>query len=107
MAATLITIEQARWQLRLTDTLQDPEVEMKMAQAEDVILRYLSPTVSGLPRDDYPWTPANVPPAVQDAILLYLTHLWRNRGDALDDTDEQTWKAITRRLAPLRDPALA
>jgi hypothetical protein len=106
-AATLITLDMAKQQLKVTDALRDVEITQKMAQAEDVILRYLKPQRTDEDRPDYPWTIATVPPAVQDAILLYLTHLDRNRGDAIDDQDEQVWLAIERRTAQLRDKALA
>jgi hypothetical protein len=107
MAATLITIDQARAQCRIIGDAQDTELIWKMAQAEDVILRYLKPALTDEPRPDWPWTIDTVPPAAQDAILLYLGHLWRNRGDALDAEDEQVWLAIERRTAQLRDKALA
>jgi hypothetical protein len=107
MAATLITIDQARAQCRVIGSAQDVELTWKMAQAEDVILRYLKPALTDEARPDWPWTIATVPPAAQDAILLYLGHLWRNRGDALADTDERVWQAIANRTAQLRDKALA
>jgi Phage gp6-like head-tail connector protein len=108
MPAVLVTLEMAKQQLRITDALHDDVVAWKLAQAEDVILRYLKPMRTDEPRPEYPWTIANVPPAVQDAILLYLVHLERNRGDALEDgQDEELWRAIDRRTAQLRDKALA
>jgi hypothetical protein len=108
MPAILVTLEMAKQQLRITDTLQDDVVAWKLAQAEDVIIRYLKPQRTDEDRPDYPWTAATVPPAVQDAILLYLTHLDRNRGDTLEDgQDAEVWLAIDRRTAQLRDKALA
>jgi len=107
MAATLVTLDMAKQQLRVTDTLQDAVIAWKLAQAEDVVLRYLKPDRTDEVRPDYPWTIDTVPPAVQDAILLYLSHLDRNRGDAVDGQDEQVWLAIERRTAQLRDKALA
>lgn len=108
MAAVLVTLEMAKQQLRVTDALSDDVIAWKLAQAEDVILRYLKPDRTDEARPDYPWTIDNVPLAVQDAILLYLVHLERNRGEALEDgQDEALWLAIERRTAQLRDKALA
>ena len=87
MAATLITLDQAKRQLKETGTLRDAEITDKMAQAEDAILLYVKPLRTDEQRDDWPWTIATVPPAVQAAILLELSNLDRNRGDALDELD--------------------
>ena len=106
--ATLITLDMAKAQLKITDALRDAELAWKMAQAEDVILRYLKPKQTDEDRvPPWPWTIDTVPPAVQDAILLYLTHLDQNRGDELGDRDDRVWAAIANRTAMLRDKALA
>ena len=107
MAAQLITLDQAKRQLRETGTARDAEITDKMAQAENAILLYLKPLRTDEPRDDYPWTAATVPPVVQAAILIQLTNLDRNRGDSLDEQDAQAWLAIERLTAQLRDKALA
>jgi hypothetical protein len=107
MAATLVTLDMAKTQLKITGTARDAEVTAKMAHAEDVILRYLKPKLTDEDRPDWPWTIETVPPAVQDGILLYLGHLDQNRGDDLGDRDERIIAAIEWRLAPLRDKALA
>lgn len=52
------------------------------------------------------WTEATVPPRVQAAVLLVLTHLFWKRGDD-PETDENLWNAVQRLLARDRDPALA
>jgi len=107
MAATLITLEAAKAQLKITGTARDAEVLELMARAEDVILRYLKPELTGEARTDWPWTLATVPPSVQAAILLELAGLDQNRGDDLGERDEKLALAIDRLLAPLRDKALA
>jgi hypothetical protein len=107
MAATLITLDQAKRQLRVTDTLRDVEITDKMAQAENAVLLYLKPERTGELRDGWPWTIDTVPPVVQAAILIQLTNLDRNRGDSLDDQDAQAWLTIERLTAQLRDKALA
>jgi len=109
MAATLITLEMAKAQLKETGTARDAEITQTMAQAEDVILRYLKPERTGEARADWPWTIASVPPAVQAAILIKLVDLDTNRGDAIVGQDQTTIAdlAIARLLVQLRDQALA
>src|SRR6185436_12285757 len=107
MPATLITLDQAKRQLRETGTARDAEITDKMAQAENAILLYVKPLRTDEARDDWPWTIDTVPPVIQSAILIQLTNLDRNRGDALDDEDERAWQAIERLTAQLRDKALA
>lgn len=52
------------------------------------------------------WTDLTVPAHIQSAALLMLTHLFENRGDAMQ-SDDALWQAIGRLLARSRDPALA
>ena len=52
------------------------------------------------------WTDTNVPPDVQAATLLMLTHLMENRGDDMS-ADAELWEAIANLCRRQRDPALA
>lgn len=111
---SLITLEQAKWQLKLGapgDTQPDPiddEVMFKVALAEAIILDYLK-VVQGSPPT---WSDENdVPPVVQAAILLELGELWRFRGDDQNgqgpQNDGDLSPMIVGLLRRYRDPALA
>ena len=104
MAAVLVTLATAKLHLRITTAALDPgdvDIQLKLDQAEAVILRYLKAQADPL------WvSPATAPGNVTAAILLLLTSLYEHRGD--DETlDEKTWTAIERLLVGIRDPALA
>jgi hypothetical protein len=101
MAAVLVTLTQAKAHLRITVTTDDVDIQLKLDQAEGIILNYLKAQADPL------WvSPATAPANVTAAILLLLTSLYELRGD--DQTlSEHTWTAIERLLVGLRDPALA
>lgn len=103
MAATLVTLAAAKIHLRIDTPDLDPgdvDIQLKLDQAEAIILRYLKTT------PDPEWTAETAPANVTAAILLLLTSLYELRGD--DQTlSELTWTAIERLLVSLRDPALA
>lgn len=115
MAATLVTLAQAKGHLQInTPTVspldsQDADIEMKLAQAEDIILDYLKVQGQSPPE----WTISTVPPLVQAAILLQLAELFRFRGDDAGGgntpvyEDGQLSPSITNILRRYRDPALA
>lgn len=107
MAATLITLAEAKDHLRLTwpeGDPQDADLQSKMDDAEAVIVDYLkSPDATA-------WIGDRV---VRAAILLELGVLWRFRGDDLE-THQQPRPAdgyldptITSLLHRKRMPAIA
>lgn len=106
-AAPLVTMTDAKAHLRIPvdDVGHDADVTLKLAQATDVILDYLTASA------DPAWTVATVPLPVQAAILIMLTHLYEDRGDRAKDTDadadDTVWKSIDRYLARFRDPSWA
>lgn len=110
---SLITLEQANWQLKIGDGSSsacptDDEVLFKMALAEAIILDYLKIVAVSPPI----WTDENnVPPVVQAAILLELGELWRFRGDDQSgqgpQNDGNLSPMIVGLLRRYRDPALA
>jgi hypothetical protein len=103
MAAALVLLPQAKTHLRITTTADDADVQMKLDQAEAIILSYLK-GANGLAAT---WTnPANVPPDVVSAILLLLTELFEHRGDDAS-ANEKLWGSIEKILVRYRDPALA
>lgn len=109
---SLITLEQAKWQLRITTVGGSPadpieaEILSKMAEAEAIILDYLK-------TPDPTWVDELTTPAsVRAAILYELGELWRFRGDdqagqgpAPGDGDLSP--VIVGILRRYRDPALA
>lgn len=97
MAATLLTLAQAKTHLRIPtdDTGHDVDIQLKLNQAEAIILRYLKAQADGTGQDN-----------VTAAILLLTTSLYELRGDD-QSLSEHTWTAIERLLVGIRDPALA
>jgi hypothetical protein len=93
--SALVTIEQAKISLRLTDTddYHFPNVEMKMEQATDIVVDYIK-------RPEHGWTDGDAPPIIQAAVLEVLRRLF----EGLDDPLSNDVKNILRRY---RDPALA
>lgn len=108
MAAILVTLVQAKAQLRITTAALDPgdvEIQLKLDQAEAQILARCSSTAWW--RAITPtWTAATVPPGVQAAILTLLVHLYEHRGDDMKP-DADVWAAIDRQIGGNRDPVLA
>jgi hypothetical protein len=104
MAAVLVTLVQAKAHLRITLPALDPgdlDIQLKLDQAEAVILNYLDTSASAS------WvSPATAPGWVSASILLALTDLFEHRGDDMT-LSEKTWEAITRLLVRARNPALA
>jgi Phage gp6-like head-tail connector protein len=101
MAAQLVTLATAKAHLRIDVSTDDTDIQLKLDQAEAVILEYLDTSV------DAAWvSPATAPGPVTAAILLWLSRLYEHRGDA-DEADAVTWQAIERLLVRSRNAALA
>lgn len=100
MAAILLTLAQAKGHLRITDSDHDADVQLKLDQAEAIILEYLARPVPET------WTSSTVPLPVTAAILLMLARLYEHRGD-LEKEDGDLWLSIERLLVRKRGPALA
>lgn len=114
MAATLVTLEQGKRHLQIWTDIDSPldpvdaDIDMKLEQAEFIILDYLKVAEVSPPE----WTISTVPPLVQAAILIRLAILFRFRGDDMpsqsaDYPDGQLTPAETNILRRYRDPALA
>jgi Phage gp6-like head-tail connector protein len=95
----LLTLEDAKVHLRITDTAHDVDVQQKLTEAQDVIVDYLGEQVDPL------WTDTTAPPRVLSAIKIYLTHLYEQRGDDMA-SDMALWDAIRRLLARTRLQAI-
>lgn len=100
MGAVLITLAQAKAQLRMLDGEddRDSEIVLKMEEASDIIVGYLK-------NADHGWTDRTVPGHVRAAILLVFTNLWHHRGD--DDGSDPISPAVVSLLMRDRDPAIA
>jgi len=106
MPAALVTLTQAKAHLRITMPDGDPgdaDLQLKLDQAEGVILNYLK-GASGQAVD---WVdPTTTPGPVSAAILLMLGRLYEQRGDD-EENDERLWTAIDRLLARYHTPGIA
>jgi Phage gp6-like head-tail connector protein len=103
------TLAIAKAHLRVTDTAHDTDIQLKLDQAEAIITNYI---VAGRTRRDDTSVPAEGTAEgsiIQSAILELVTGLYEHRGDdfGINQPDEELWNAIRRKLARLRDPALA
>ena len=99
--AALVSFDDAKRHLRITDSAHDADVQVKLEEATDIIVNFLKE------RADPNWTETTVPLRIQSAIKMILTHLYRHRGDDMAPVDEDLWAAVTRLLGRDRDPALA
>ena len=73
--ATLVTLDQAKAQLRITHSESDVDVQDKLAEAEDIIAAVMGDLF------DADWTEVTVPGPVRAAILKQLVFEWTHRGD--------------------------
>ena len=97
--ATFLTLDEAKQELRITDTAHDADVQAKLDEAEAAIIGYLAAQF------DAAWTAETVPKEVRIAIKLKLNELYDyGRGDPTKNA--ATAEAIRRTLTPLRDQAL-
>ena len=109
--AALITLAQAKLQLRIDTPAGDPgdaDILLKRDQASGIILDYLkSRAIAGWTDGPDDATPPSiaVPGPVQAATLLMLSNLFEHRDELKPDAD--TWLAVERLLVRFRDPALA
>lgn len=105
----LISLEQARRQIRLTadDTSFDEELDPLREVATAIVVDYIK-------RPDHGWTEDYDPTGspydqdfviVQHAIAEVLANLWANKGDA--DAPGPLTVRVMAMLERLRDPAIA
>lgn len=97
--AQLVTWEEARAHLRILSDDFDPDLALKMWQAEEKVLDFVE-------RIDTGWTPETVPAQIKAAILMVLEFLWENRGAETDRGDPLS-PAARSMLRMFRDPVIA
>jgi hypothetical protein len=73
----LVTLQQAKDQLTITHSNQDAFVQMKLDEAQALVLNYCDKAPTG--PDE--WTAATAPLEVRSAILDVVTDLYTDRGD--------------------------
>jgi hypothetical protein len=78
----LVTLAQAKDQLRITHTDDDQAIRDYLAHAHDIVLTFMGDRV------DETWTVANAPGAVRASILKQVAYLWRFRGSSDEKADE-------------------
>jgi len=112
--AVYATIGQAMAHLRETQPAREADVQLKLDQAEAIVVDYLNAGrtrwVTGDPPVPIPLPAPGEPesPIIQSAILRLTAGLYERRGDTDSDSNyEAVWKSITLDLARLRDPAVA
>lgn len=99
----LVTLAQAKLQLRILDTVQDADIEMKIAAASDIVMRHHK--IDTVPAE---WliegSPEIIaaPPWAQQATLLVMADLFENRESSTSNALSAAVKAIIP-----RDPTLA
>lgn len=76
-AIDLITLVQAKSQVRVTDDNSDTDLTQLVTMASAVVIDYCDPQAT-------PWTIDTVPPSVAQATLLVLAAMYEDR-EGLDD----------------------
>lgn len=72
----LVTREQVMLGLRIEDEEDAPNVDLKIAQAQDIVLDYIQP------KPNPAWTAETVPPRVTAAIILIIGYLYDDSPEA-------------------------
>lgn len=97
MSNDLVTLDQAKAQLRIDDTYSDVELAQMVTAASVLIVGYLKTATAAA------WTVDTVPPHVQTAVLLVIATLYQDREGVTDPIGV----AVASILRRDRDPALA
>ncbi|KWO18363.1 hypothetical protein WM27_20960 [Burkholderia ubonensis] len=93
----LITLAQAKAQLRITDTDSDTELADLIMAASAIVVGYLKTETAAT------YTAATVPAHIRTSVLLVLASLYEDREGANDPIGP----AVQSLLMRDRDPALA
>lgn len=93
----LVTLDQAKAQLRIDDTYSDVELAGMITAASGIVVGYLKTTTAAA------WTIDTVPAYVQTAVLLVLATLYQDREGVTDPIGVAVKSILWRD----RDPALA
>lgn len=103
----LVTRNQVMLALRIEDEEDAPNIDLKIAQAEDIVLDFIQP------KPDPAWTAETVPPRVTAAIIMVVGFLYDNSSEAqeaiagLSGESGGKTSPLVGLLKRLRDPTLA
>jgi hypothetical protein len=99
----LVSLEDAKVHLRITDTAHDADIQQKLTSAQDRIIAFLGAAA------DAAWDATTVPTPVAHAILELTTDFFENRGDGTPSgmADQEVWASIERLLSMYRDPVIS
>jgi hypothetical protein len=92
----LVTLVQAKEQLRITDTDSDDELTRLVTASSAIVARYVGTSAVA-------WTSTSIPPDAQVAVFLVLAALYEDR----EGLDDPIGVGVMSLLATYRDPALA
>lgn len=95
--SNLLTMAEARSQLRLEEGDDDAAVALLVAAASEIVLDFVTD------EDAEDWTDATAPGEVKAAARLILTELYDNRGASSDPLSPSVRALLWRH----RDPSLA
>jgi len=101
---SIVTLDEAKAHLRVDGAEEDDDIGLKLAAAEEAIIRHLDRPV--------PWTdgagaPVPVPATIKLAILMLLGDLYANRESAIVGTQQSVNQTLARMLSPYRDRSWA
>lgn len=106
----IVTLDQAKYHLRLDGNDEDTELPSMIAAAQSAVLNYLKvQDISSLAVGSPPAVPTNVTNAARAAVLLMLGYLYRLRDNDDDKEYQQGYlpRPVTALLYSLRDPSAA
>jgi hypothetical protein len=95
-----ITKDQAKRHLLVEYDARDADLEMKMQQAEEIVIDYFKRPAHG-------WTEANVPKTMQATILLVLAALFDDRDRSGEGDYLTPGGPVARLLSRHCNPAIA
>lgn len=98
---SIVSLDRAKQQLRITVAIHDSEVQAKLDEAFAIVLDYIGD------RDNAnSWDENTAPGVIVSATLLVLGALWEGRAGA-EDAPEPISDAVQKLLRRHRDPPLA
>lgn len=103
----LVDLETTKVRLRIDNDAEDDDLELLIRGASASVLAYLNYGLDYY--NDSTGEAVDVPELVQNAVLLLIGILYRDRDGEEADKWEQGYlpRPVTSILYPLRDPALA
>src|SRR5262245_26460887 len=100
--ASLLTLQEAKRHLLVTDDDHNDDITAKTAQASDLVLKHVDTA------GDPGWSNGSVtiPGNIKAATALVLSYLYEHRGENMTLSGE-IWTAVDRVLVATRPPAVA